>query len=145
MKFAIQFAFLAITIANLASCSCGIFRNTYVADIEQAQLSNRLVTRVAAANGFSRKSPKDGQTCFVRKDVELLYEEIGQVLILRSSYCPFIPFRVDSEPWVSRCKEYAGMIEKSFRAAGVPIRELSTDESIDRNSKREKVGDGTRQ
>lgn len=134
MKSTLRFVFLATTSASLSSCLCGIFRNEYVPAKKQVHLSDQLVTRVAAANGFSPKPPEHSRTRFAREDVELLYEDGGQVLVLRSSYCPFILFRVDPKPWESRCKEYAGMIEKSFRAIDVPLRELSTDESIARHS-----------
>lgn len=140
MNFALQIAFVAAAVAGLAGCSCGIFRNEYVPATARARMSDRLVTRVAAASGFSPKSPADAQTRFAKKDVELIFEERGQVLVLRSSYCPLVPFRVDPEPWESRCKEDAEMIEKCFRIAGVPLRKLSTDESIARDRKGERVG-----
>jgi hypothetical protein len=94
----------------------------------RVEVTDSLVGKVTAANGFTPKSARHSNGLFRKRDVELLYSDQFQTLTIRSSFCPFIPFKMNSRPWEVRCHEYTKQIEDGFKDVGIPLRQLSITE-----------------
>ena len=115
----------------LTSCSCGIFRDGF-APVKRP-MTDDAVKQVAMTNGFSQRSNEHGAARFKNRDINLLYNNTNQLVVVRSSLCPLFSIPRYSAEWQSRCKTMSSKIAGDFHEFGVPVRKLSSEEQIKRN------------
>ena len=117
----------------LTSCSCGIFRDEFVPVKRQKPTTNEAVKQIAMTNGFSERSAEHGVARFQNRDIELLYSDVSQLVVVRSSHCPLFSIPFDPAEWKLRCRTTSSKIAGDFNSIGIPVRNLSTEEQIRRN------------
>lgn len=110
---------------TFAGCSCAIFHEDYAPNTNGSRLSSAVVNEVAVKSGFKSRSVAGS---FKKQDIELQFYEDQQVLMLQSSYCPFVPFRINPNPWSQRCQQASLEIQDGFEQTKIPLKRLSLDE-----------------
>lgn len=118
--------FVSVLALGLTSCSCGIFRDTYVSAGRRDALTETLVEEIAATHAFARRSDEDGRRRFAKGDVELLLNRDSRILVVRSSSCGFS----GSGPWLENCETVSRDVAETSMRLHVPLRKLTTDELL---------------
>ncbi|GAA5496474.1 hypothetical protein Rhal01_02658 [Rubritalea halochordaticola] len=124
MKLPIISLLLAVvSAALLSSCSCAIFLREYEVAKKPAP-SLDTVHEVAEQAGFTLVSRRENSLAYKQRGVELFYVQDHKRVTMYSSYCPFIPFRVNPGPWQERCEDYWSQIEMGMVKKGYPLKNL---------------------
>lgn len=131
MKKAFQFLTIFGIGSFLASCSCGIFREEFVPESKRSKLTEATTKQVAIKNGFSERTGENGYARYRNKDIEFLYHDCTQVVVVRSSLCPLFSMPLAPAEWQSRCESMSTNIMGSFKDLGISMRKLSPREQIE--------------
>jgi hypothetical protein len=102
-------------------------------------MTNEAVKQVAMTNGFSERSNEHGAALFQNRDIELIYNDANQLVVVRSSLCPLFSIPFDSAEWQLRCKTMSSKIAGDFDKLGMPVRKLSSEEQIKPNQGEQEI------
>jgi hypothetical protein len=131
MKRLFEILMVIGVITCITSCSCGIYRDEFVPVSNKKPLTEETAKQVAMRNGFSERTMENGATRFQNEDIEILYQDSKQLLVVRSSICPFFAMPSNSDEWQSRCELISSKIAGGFQGMGVPVRKLTSQERIE--------------
>ena len=133
MKNLITICLITVSLLFLTSCSCAIYREEFTPLKGRGILTEKAVQQVAASSGFSQRSKEQGQSRFENDDVELLYDSSADVIIIRSSLCPFFSVPFDPQGWHSDCENLTNEVVRGFDTSRIPLRKLSLQERINQH------------